>query len=230
MNDIAVFQGISSRELERLTECFKPVIRQFAAGETIMQRSYAEKSLGILLAGNAHMYCFDAEGSSGLIESYTENAVFGSFFMLPIEDFDYLIVADSPCRVMFLDYEHIIHPCESACSHHSQLINNIILMTAQKVRLLTLRINIISQKTVRQKLMAYLEYHSLLNESRSFTIPMSLVKLAEYLCVDRSAVMKELQSLRKEGVLESHGRAFRLLEEDGKGARRHDDMRDNIRA
>ena len=215
MNDIAIFQGISSEELVKLRECFKPVIKKFSAGETIMQRSYAEKNIGILLDGMAHMYYFDAEGSSGLIEQYEKNSVFGAFFMLPIEAFDYLIAADSDCSVMFLEYEHITHPCEAACSHHSQLINNIILLTAQKVRLLTLRINIISQKTVRQKLMAYLEYQSLLNESRSFTIPISLVKLAEYLCVDRSAVMKELQSLRKEGVLDSHGRKFCLLEERG---------------
>lgn len=213
MQEIEIFQGINAEELVHLTECFMPVVKRFCAGETIMQRSYAGKNIGILLTGKAHMYYFDADGGSGLIEHYEKNSVFGAFFMLPIEAFDYLITADSDCSVMFLDYEHITHPCEAACLHHSRLINNIILMTAQKVRLLTLRINIISQKTVRQKLLTYLEYQSLINKSRSFTIPISLVKLAEYLCVDRTAVMKELQCLRRAGVLESRGRKFCLLKD-----------------
>lgn len=214
MKSVALFKGISQEELNKLNKCFKPVIKHFQAGETIMQKSYSQKNIGILLKGKAHMYYFDDEGTTGLIEHYDENAVFGEYFMLPIESFEYLIAADSDCTVMFLDYQHIIHPCHSACEHHSQLISNIIQLTAQKVRLLTLRINIISQKNVRQKLLAYLEYQSLLNDSKTFTIPISLVDLAEYLCVDRSAIMKELHNLREENILQSKGRKFTLLNTD----------------
>ena len=211
MNEIVIFNDISKEQLEALKSCFNPTIKNFEAGETILQKSYINRDIAILLDGKAHMYYFDIEGSSGLIEHYEKNAVFGDYFMLPIESFEYLIVADTDCRVMFLDYDHIIKPCNASCQSHSQLISNIIQLTAQKVRLLTLRINIISQKTVRQKLMAYLEYQSLLNQSRTFTIPITLVDLAEYLCVDRSAIMKELHNMRKENLLESKGRKFKLL-------------------
>lgn len=211
MSEAIIFNNINPEQLNELKACFKPVVKKFLAGETILQKSYINKDIAVLLEGKAHMYYFDIEGSTGLIEHYEKNAVFGDYFMLPIESFEYLIVADTECSVMFLDYNHIITPCKGSCQPHSRLISNIIQLTAQKVRLLTLRINIISQKSVRQKLTAYLEYQSLLNKSRSFTIPITLVDLAEYLCVDRSAIMKELHNMREEGLLESKGRKFKLL-------------------
>ena len=211
MQNIVLFDKISQNSLEQMISCFKPVLKSFQTGETIMQKSYADKKIGVLLNGTAHLYYFDANGTSAVLEHYTENSVFGEYFMLPIESFEYLIVADSQCRVLFLDYNHIIHPCEKSCEYHSQLIGNIIQMTVEKVRMLTLRINIMSQKTVRQKILAYLEYQSIINNSDSFTIPMSLVELSDYLCVDRSAVMKELHNLRRQNQIESKGRQFRLL-------------------
>lgn len=211
MNDIVIFNDIPKDKLDELMNCFKPTIKHFKTGETIMQKTYANQKIGILLKGNAHMYYFDINGTSAVLEHYNENSVFGEYFMLPIESFEYLIVADSECTVLFMDYQHMIHPCRLSCEHHSKLIGNMIQMTVQKVRLLTLRVNILSQKTVRQKLLAYLEYQSLINDSKTFTIPISLVELAEYLCVDRSAIMKELHNLRKEQKLDSKGRKFTLL-------------------
>ena len=211
MQNIVLFEKISHSSLDQMLNCFKPVIKNFKSGETIMQKSYTDKKIGVLLSGTAHMYYFDAGGTSAVLEHYTENSVFGEYFMLPIESFEYLIVADSNCQVLFMDYHHIIHPCEKSCEHHSQLIGNIIQMTVQKVRMLTLRINIMSQKTVRQKIMAYLEYQSIINNSTCFTLPISLAELAEYLCVDRSAVMKELHNLRQQKQIESKGRQFKLL-------------------
>ncbi|MGI5824239.1 MAG: Crp/Fnr family transcriptional regulator [Bacillota bacterium] len=211
MNTLAIFKGISQPDLDEMLNCFKPVIKQFKTGETIMQKSYTDNTIGILLNGTAHMYYFDENGTSAVLEHYIENSVFGEFFMLPIESFEYLIVADSSCTVMFIDYNHVIHPCQRSCEHHSQLIGNVIQMTVHKVRMLTLRINILSQKNVRQKLMTYLEYQSLINNSKTFTIPISLVELSEYLCVDRSAIMKELHNLRNENRIKSKGRHFTLL-------------------
>lgn len=211
MEQIALFNNIPSDQLNQLLACFQPVVKDFQTGETIMQNSFNNKKIGILLSGNAHMYSFDEEGVSAVLEHYTVNSVFGEYFMSPIESLEYLIEADSNCTVLFMDYQHMIHPCQKACEHHSQLIGNMIQMTAQKVRLLTLRINFLSQKTVRQKLLAYLEHQSLLQQSKTFTIPISLVELAEYLCVDRSAVMKELHHLRNEKQILSKGRKFTLL-------------------
>ena len=73
------------------------------------------------------------------------------------------------------------------------------------------RINVLSQRTLRQKLILYLETIASKEQSRAFEIPMTLSSLADYLSADRTAMMRELQKMRADGLIESSGRQFRLL-------------------
>ena len=79
--------------------------------------------------------------------------------------------------------------------------------------MLALRINMISKKTVRQKLMSYFEYLEEKTGSRSFETELSLSQLANYLCVDRTSLMRELRLMRAEGLIASSGRKITLLDQ-----------------
>jgi CRP-like cAMP-binding protein len=72
--------------------------------------------------------------------------------------------------------------------------------------MLALRINMISKKTVRQKLQSYFDYMREKTGGDSFETEMSLSQLATYLCVDRTSLMRELRLMREEGVIENNGR------------------------
>ena len=64
-------------------------------------------------------------------------------------------------KVLFIDYEHVIKRCENACHHHSQMVSNLLQMTALRSRQQTDRIYMLSRSSTRKKLIAYL--HSLVN-------------------------------------------------------------------
>ena len=74
-----------------------------------------------------------------------------------------------------------------------------------------LRINMISKKTVRQKLISYFEYLAEKTGSTSFETELSLSQLANYLCVDRTSLMRELRLMREEGLISSSGRKINML-------------------
>ena len=73
------------------------------------------------------------------------------------------------------------------------------------------KVDVVSKRTIREKLLAYLSIQALQQDSRYFEIPFGRVELAEYLCVDRSALTRELAKMKDEGLIDYHKNAFRIL-------------------
>ncbi len=210
MRKCFVNDGISKESIEKMIVCFKPQFKSFSAGETIMRYSDKIEKIGVMVSGKAQLSVIDYDGDSSLLEPYAEQDVFGELFYLPLDNYEYIISATKDCQVFFIDYKHIITPCENACIHHSQLINNLFIMAAQKSQSLSLHLSILNQHTIRKKLLTYLNYIKKTSGKNPFVIPMSLGALAEYLCVDRSAMMREIRMMKEDGLLKSDRREFYL--------------------
>lgn len=208
MGKTLISKGISKESVREMLLCFQPVFKSFKSKETIVCYSDKIQKLGIIISGTAKLYSINTDGEYSLLEEYFHEDIFGELFCLPLENFEYIVEANTDCKVMFIDYSHLTTPCSKTCAHHSQLINNLFWITAEKSQTLFLHINILSQHTIRRKLLAYLQYIQSVSGSNTFVIPMSLVSLSEYLCVDRSAMMREMQLLKKEGVFKSSGCKF----------------------
>lgn len=213
-----IFDGISKKSMEMVLPCFKPYWKEYYSGETILTYdSGAPKRVEFLERGSAKLQILTEDGDSFVIDRILAGDVFGEPFALPLDKFAYIVTAETDCRVLFLDYEHIIRPCEKLCDHHSRIISNLFIMAAQKSQGLSLHISLLNQNTTRNKVLTYLNYAASVCEKNcdgSFTIPMSLVDLAEYLNVDRSAMMREIRSLKQERLIDGSRRNFRLI--DGK--------------
>ena len=156
-------------------------------------------------------YCCDEDGNEYVIDELNQDSVFGEPFLLPSDAQHYYVCAATQTKVLFIDYEHVIKRCENACHHHSQMVSNLLQMIALRSRQQTDRIYMLSRSSTRKKLMAYL--HSLATEkgTKKYKIPMSYTALAQYLSVDRSAMMREIKNLTKMGVLRREGRNVELL-------------------
>ena len=212
MEHITLFTDILPEEQERMRVCFHAREMTFRNGETIMEYSSSMKKIGLILYGRAVLNCCDAEGNQHIIDELNKDAVFGEPFLLPTDSQHYYVCATEETRVMFIDYEHVIKRCEQACHHHSQMVSNLLQMTAMQSRQQMERIYVLSRATTRKKLLAYLNNLSSQTHSHSIQIPMSYTALAQYLTVDRSAMTRELKNLEKEGILTKKGRNIRLRE------------------
>lgn len=202
--------GISNESIDKMIACFKPDFKSYTAGETIMIYSDKIEKVGVMVSGNAKLSVIDYEGDYSILETYEEHDVFGELFYLPLENHEYIIEATKDTQVFFIDYKHIITPCENACIHHSQLIKNFFIIAAQKSQAMSLHLSILNQHSIRKKLLTYLNYIKISTNKNPFTLPMTLSALAEYLCVDRSAMMREIKVLKEDGILTSDKREFYL--------------------
>ncbi len=109
--------------------------------------------------------------------------------------------ASSDCEVMFVDFKRMITSCNNACSFHAKLIENMLRLVANKNMFLSQKNEFLSCRSIREKLMSYLYFEMKRMGSKSFDTTFSRQELADYLCVDRSAMSRELCKMRDEGII-----------------------------
>lgn len=213
MTNISVFRGISQNDLDKMLSCFQPQYRKVLSDETILTYSNHFAKMGILLSGEANLVRFDPNGNRTILEYLTQGDVFGEMFAMAArpEQEELSVIASQDSLCLFIEYDHLIRRCPNACPYHSLLVSNTLLLMSEKARNLSARIEVLSRRTLREKLLTYFELQSSLLQSRRFTLPFSLSNLADYLCVDRSAMLREMKRLREDGKILSKGRSITLL-------------------
>ena len=101
--------------------------------------------------------------------------------------------------------------CNTKCKFHKELEKNLPILIMNNTIKLNTRIELLTKKNIRDKLLTYFNLLSTRTLSKTFTLPFSLTDLADYLSVDRSAMMRELSHLKKEGFIEKKGNTFTIL-------------------
>ena len=208
-----LFQDISYEEYRSLLTCFQAVQKSFRSDELIYDFSSPKNdAVGIVERGCAALIRIDEEGVATVMEELGPGGVFGRTLAFAGASGDSLqVVCRTPCDVLFIDYPHILKRCENACNHHSVLVQNMLRLMSDKAQALSQRVDVLSRRSIREKLLCYFRQLSERAGSNTFTLPFSLSTLADYIATDRSAMMRELKRLREEGAIRSDGRQFTLL-------------------
>ena len=120
-------------------------------------------------------------------------------------------VACERCEILLLNVGRLLTVCPSACGHHSRLIRSLVTVLSRKVLQFNEKITHMSRRSTREKLLSYLSAESVKQGTRSFDIPYDRQQLADYLCVERSAMSAELSKLQREGLLRTNRNHFELF-------------------
>ena len=202
-------QGLSDFEviLEKMSKCVNAKKRTFMNGETILSFGNKRKIIGIILSGNADLRKIDIKGFETILENLSKGDIFSEMFIEINDDPTYL-VATKETEVLFIDYYHIFNDCKINCLNHKIVVNTIIDMLMHKTVQLSNKISILSSRTTREKILSYLQTEA--KGNRKVTINYSLQELADYLCVDRSDMMREIKKLIDEKKIKKEGRTFTI--------------------
>lgn len=211
MSEINVFDGISEDEIQKMIVCFHAQLKEFKADEKLSTYTANKDRVGVILEGEADLIKYDQDGYRSIIEHLDSQDIFGCAFYQPYDDNEIEVISCTKCKIIYFDYQHLIKRCEKACLHHSILVSNILQIFSNKTRQLHSRIEILSQRTTRNKLLNYFQQMAYENHSSSFELPFSLNTMADYLFIDRSAMLREMKKMREEGLISSKGRKIQLL-------------------
>ncbi len=190
--------------------CISQMTVNFEKGQTILTMGDNNGRVGILLSGAAHVSAIDENGTEVVLEILSKDDCFGEYIMMPSVSQYFVVIADTDCRVNFINFKNVLFNCRNNCENHANLVRELLLMTARRAQTLSIHTSILSQRSIRDKLLMYLKVQEDLMGPGPFTIGMSLKQLSEYLSVDRAAMMREIKKLNDEGVIASSGREFEL--------------------
>ena len=206
-----LFDGIGADNLSALLSCLSARRVRLAKGEPLLRTGEKADRFGIVLTGSLAVSTCDADGRRTLIKLIKAPEVVAAAQAL--SDADAISVdveANEDSVVLLLKAVRIVTPCENACAFHARLVRNIMRTLAVKTLELNRQIEILSHRSTQNRLMAYLCSIAQQKGTVEFDISFDRQQLADYLCVERSALSAEISRLSKLGLVSSRKNHFAL--------------------
>jgi CRP-like cAMP-binding protein len=206
-----LFYGIQPEDRKAMLGCIGYHIGTFKKGDIVAFEEENIKHIGILLSGAVDMIKEDLWGNKTMLVRMRKDELFGETFACGSDNLSVVtFMVSEDAKILFLPFDRVMHSCTMACQFHHRLIENMVHIIADKNRDLMRKVEVVSKRTIREKLLAYLSIQAQIQESRYFEIPLGRVELAEYLCVDRSALTRELAKMKEDGLIDYDRNCFRM--------------------
>ncbi len=204
-----LFNNISVNQQNKLLKLLEASILNYKKN-TVMLSGINESIIGIILEGTAQIIRTDYNGNRTIIEELEEGFAFGTAISSLTSD-ECQIIAKEDTKALIIDYDAIISFENINFPYYNQFIKNLLEITTKVIDEKNDRIEILTKKTIRDKLLEYFNIYRKKHGTNNIYLPFSLTDLADYLAVDRSAMSRELKYLKEEGFIKSKGRKITLL-------------------
>lgn len=206
-----LFEGVTVEEAEAMLGCLGAQEKSYSRGAVIYHAGQCIERMGLLLEGGVNIVRPDIWGNENIIGHILPGEVFAETYACNqkapmMAD----VIATTKTTVLFLDVGKVVKSCASSCSHHSRLIRNLLMIMASKNLNLAQKINHITPKSIRERLLSYLSSEAVKQGGKEIEVPFNRQQLADYLAVDRSALSNELSKMQKDGLLSYHKNHFIL--------------------
>lgn len=192
---------LTKAEISSLLDCFSPVKKEYKKGEVIISiSSFNQDILGMIENGTAHLVTSNADGQRRIMDYYEKGGFFGRGLLPTGGQKPFHVVAKTRCTVYFISYPKLITCCRNACEKHTKIIDYLFSYLSWKTNM---HIDILGQQSLRDRILLYFDYLKMQNQTAFFHLPLSYTDLADYLAVNRSAMMRELKRLKEEKLIET---------------------------
>ena len=206
-----LFQGIREHEIEAMLTCLSAEERTYGKDAYIYRAGDVTGRLGVVMEGAVNIIKDDVWGNRKIIENIGGGQIFGeTYACLKGEPLMVDVQASERSRILFMDVNRILTTCSSSCDFHNRLIRSLMYVLAGKKLMLTKKMDIITPKSLRERVMVYLSQESVKQGCRTVTVPFNRQQMADYLSVDRSALSAELSRMQRDGVISYEKNRFTI--------------------
>ena len=204
MDKLSIFKNMNPDEINDALKSLGARRITFKKEHIIISNLVDDDLIGVILNGKASIVNYGYKGNRDIIDNLEYDDVFGKpFFNI---NSDVVVIAATDCEVLFIDYHLLI----SQGFKYDKINYNINRLLTNKIYNLYDKIEILSKRTIREKLLTYFNNLSKKCNKKSFNLPITYIELADYLSVDRSAMTREIKKLKDEKIISINGKKITI--------------------
>lgn len=208
-----LFKGLKDDDIAQICRFTVPAVRSYNKNETIISQGEPVSKIGIIKSGTVISMKYHFNGDSQIMRIYNQgevlclDAVNTTFLTSPVN-----LVSQTGCNIIFFYYKNIFENDKiSPAAKETILHNNSEILSNELVRLMY-KIDVLSKRTLRERILTYLSIIREKKENDTVDISMNQEEFAQYLCVNRSVLSKELNQMRKSGLIDYKKNRYTLFE------------------
>lgn len=211
ISKISLFENIKKDELAMMLDCLNPRVASYRPQECITIEGKEFSGIGVLLEGEAIVAKEGFDGDRRIISSLEAGDIFGEITSFAGNKSLATVETTTGSKVLLLPSYKIAETCPKVCVGHRTLIKNMLEIVSKKVIILNKKVEILSLKSIREKVSNYLLEQYNHNNNLEFEIPFKRCELAEYLNTSRPSLSRELIKMKDEGIIDFYLNSFKIL-------------------
>ncbi len=205
-----LFENISDKNILKLKRILKANSIKYKKNVNILSNVNKDSFIAIVDSGSVELEFNDYDGNKTILENIGEGEIFGSL-TTSIYNEEVSCITKEDTQITYIEYDEITNDEIIKTDFYIIFIKNLIKILSDQVSSKNNRIELLTKKTTRDKLLEYFKTQAKIKGNKTFTIPITFTELATYLSVDRSAMTREISYLKEEGFIKTNGRKITLL-------------------
>ena len=207
-----IFQGMDDNELTASLDFFRAYEQKFKKGSTILHAGDLTDKMGLVMEGSVTVESDDAWGNRSILSKVEAGGFFAeTYAVLPKEPLLVNVIANEDCHILFLRIGSLKQLQNNMEQWMIKFVSNLLMLSMHKNLMLSSRSFHTAPKTIRGRVMAYLNSVSMQKHAREFNIPFDRQQLADYLNLERTALSKELSKMKADGLIDYYKNSFKII-------------------
>lgn len=207
ISNISLFSNYPKDILIGLFGSAKYDIKVYAKDQIIHLQNEICCTMDIILDGQVAIRKIDENGNVFTISVFSSRDIIGANLIFSNRNiYPMTVISHSNAVVLHMYKELILQLSQNSNDFLIRLLTTI----SDRTLVLTDKINAISNKTIRQRIVDFLQYEYHIQKSPIIKLNISKKDLAERMGIQRSSLSREFNKMRKDGLLEYDARTITL--------------------
>lgn len=207
-----LFDGFTLDEVKELLSTSSMLVRHYHKGDYIYLAGDVIEHICLVVTGTVQVLREDIFGDKSIVGNINAGWTFGeSNFAFRGRHSQVSYMAVKECDLLLLPFSRMTSANIGNTDLFGKYLTNIVRLVAQSNFELVSKLDVLGKKSLRSKIMSYLEKEAEKAGTEKFVLPFNRTELANYLDADRSAMTRELFRMKDEGYITFEKNVFAVL-------------------
>ena len=204
-----LFDSISEKNILKLKRILNANTVKYKKNVNILSNVNNDNFIALIDSGSIQFIFNDYNGNKTIIEELTSGEIFGNLIS-NISSEEITCITKEDTQITYIEFDEITNDEIIKNDFYIIFIKNLIKLLTDQLTTRNTRIELLTKRSTRDKILAYFKNESQKKGTKKFTMSMTFTELASFLSVDRSAMSREIKYLKEEGFIEINGKKIRI--------------------